>query len=44
MLRNEDDMPFDYKIRRLIACLESGDSADDVCAGDKDLLDPGEVL
>ena len=37
-------MPFDSEIRRLISCLEPHDSADYMCTGDKQLLDPGEVL
>jgi hypothetical protein len=37
-------MPFDPEISSLIACLEPEDSTDDVCTGDKEFLDPGEVL
>jgi len=44
VLRKEDYMSFDSEIRRLISCLEPDDSADYVCAGDKQFFDPGEVL
>ena len=40
----DDDMPFDSEVGLLIACLEPDNSADNVCAGDKQLLDPREAL
>jgi len=44
VLRKEDYMSFDSEIRRLIACLEPDDSADYVCAGNKQFFGPGKVL
>ncbi len=43
-MRKEDDMPLYPKVGRLIASLESHNSADNVRAGDKQFFDPGEVF
>ena len=44
VLWKQDYVALDSEIRRLISFLEPDNSADDVCGGDKEFLDPGEVL